>query len=391
MSNSAPVEAAAFPSATFAPNNAQAGAEEIERVKGLFLASLNHEVRTPLSGILGMTDLLLETSLDEEQLEYVQAARLCAGNLLEILNAALEYSALEAGHCVLDEMEFSLRETLDAALQQHRSKAQAKGLRLVSIVDASLPETVMGDSQRLSQLLGYLVSNAIKFTSAGSVELHAWVDRSSGEHLVFEVRDTGIGIAPEQRDAIFASFRQLDIGLARSYEGLGLGLALARKLANLMDGTISVESALGQGSRFTLRLPPRPPVEHPAEVAAPIQEAAPAILAVEDNPVGLTVLRRALERHALVTCVASGRAALEAATARRYDLVLMDLHMPEMDGLEATEALRKIAGYHDVPILALTANASDDVRERCRQAGMQAFLAKPVEAASLWSAVSKFL
>jgi CheY-like chemotaxis protein len=212
-----------------------------------------------------------------------------------------------------------------------------------------------------------------------------------GDHLVFEVRDTGIGIAPQQREVIFASFRQLDIGLARSYEGLGLGLALARKLANLMDGTISVESALGEGSRFTLRLPQRAPVEHSAEVAAPIEARMPAILAVEDNPVGLTVLRRALERYALVTCADSGQAALEAAAARRYDLVLMDLHMPEMDGLETTEALRRIAGYHNVPILALTANASDEVRERCRKAGMQAFLAKPVEAATLWSAVSKFL
>jgi CheY-like chemotaxis protein len=365
----------------------RAAAEESERIGGLFLASLNHEIRTPLSGIIGMTDLLLETSLDGEQREYVQAARMCAGNLLEILNAALEHSALEAGQCVLDDSEFSARDMVDTVLQQHVAKAQAKGLRLISVVDAGLPETLMGDANRLSQLLGYLISNGIKFTAVGCVELYA---RSAGETLVFEVRDTGIGIPPEKIDEIFLSFRQVETGLARSYEGLGLGLALARKLAALMAGSISVESEVGQGSRFTVHLPLRVPVDPSTEPAARDSDA-PAILAVEDNPIGLTLLRRALERHAEVVCAPSGKAAIEAARGRRYDLVLMDLQMPEMDGLEATVWLRSIPGYANVPILALTANASDELREQCLEAGMQAFLAKPLDAASLWAAVSKFL
>jgi two-component system sensor histidine kinase/response regulator len=218
---------------------AAAPARELERIKGLFLATLNHEIRTPLSGILGMTDLLLETSLDDEQREYVNAARLCAENLFEILNATLEYTALEAGQFKLDESEFNLKETLDAALSQQVPKAQAKGLKLFSTLDAALPETIVGDALRLRELLSHLISNAIKFTHTGSVQLVVVRDRQTGgDRLLVEVCDTGIGIAPDKLESIFESFRQVDSGLARSYAGLGLGLALARKLVVLMQGEI---------------------------------------------------------------------------------------------------------------------------------------------------------
>jgi len=370
--------------------------QEIDQVKGLFLASLNHEIRTPLSGIMGMADLLLETPLDEEQREYVNAARLCAESLFEILNAALEYSSLEAGQFSLDESEFSLKETLDAALDQHLLKAQAKGVRLFSTLEAGLPETMTGDAPRLRELLGHLVANAIKFTHAGSVELRAFIDRTMdhGNWLVAEVRDTGIGIPADRLEMIFESFRQVESGLSRSYPGLGLGLAVARKLATLMNGRLEVHSTVGVGSTFTVRIPVRQPSETASEtVALPDWgESSPAILAVEDNPINMTVLRHSLERrHVQVECAASGPEALHAAAKRRYDLVLMDLQMPEMDGLEATALLRLLPGYESVPIVALTANAADEVRERCRQAGMQAFLSKPVETSELWSTVSKFL
>jgi two-component system, sensor histidine kinase and response regulator len=370
--------------------------QDLDQLKGSFLASLNHEIRTPLSGIMGMADLLLETRLDEEQREYVQAARLCAESLFEILNAALEYSSLEAGRFSLEETEYSLKETLDAALDQHLPRAQAKGIRLFSTLEAGLPETMTGDAPRLRELLGHLVANAIKFTHAGSVELRAYIDRTrdQGNWLVAEVRDTGIGISPDRLEMIFESFQQVESGLSRSYPGLGLGLAVARKLATLMNGRIEVASALGKGSTFTVRLP----VRQPAADAAPEQgvpswgESPPVILAVEDNPINMTVLRHSLERrHVQVDCATSGRDALHAAAKRRYDLVLMDLQMPEMDGLEATALMRLLPGYETVPIVALTANAADEVRERCLQAGMQAFLTKPVETAELWASVSKFL
>jgi CheY-like chemotaxis protein/anti-sigma regulatory factor (Ser/Thr protein kinase) len=365
--------------------------EELDRLKGTFLASLNHEIRTPLSGIIGMADLLLETSLDDEQREYVNAARLCAENLFEILNTALEFSSLEAGHSVLDESEFNLRETLNAALLQHNMKADSKGLRLSSTMDAALPETMLGDAPRLRQLLGHLIGNAVKFTHAGAVELRAFLDPRPGANwLVAEVRDTGIGIPADRLDAIFDSFRQVESGLSRSYPGLGLGLALVRKLTSLMKGEISVVSVAGSGSTFTVRVPLRQAVSDIAALAS--RDQAPTILAVDDNPIGLTVLRHTLERRNIrVDCAPSGAAALEAAAKHRYNLVLMDLQMPEMDGLEATAAIRKIPGYETVPILALTANSADELRYRCLEHGMQAFVSKPVETRELLAIVSKYL
>ncbi|HEV8146388.1 MAG TPA: ATP-binding protein [Bryobacteraceae bacterium] len=392
MTNSVSVEASIHLPAGAAPRSASARAE-IEQLKGIFLTSLNHEIRTPLSGILGMTDMLLETQLDEEQRDYVQAARLCAENLFEILNATLEYAAMEAGQCSLDDSEFSLRELLQSALEQHALKAANKGLKLVSTIDTGLPETVIGDAPRLRQLLGHLLANAVKFTPAGSVELHAFPEADSElEWLVVEVRDTGIGIAPDHLDTIFESFRQVDSGLSRSYAGMGLGLALVQKMAGLMHGAVTVESRVGVGSTFTLRVPLRRYWEPPVEAQPPERGArGPAILAVEDNPVGLLVLRRALDRRGQVVYASSAREAIEIASRCRFDLILMDLQMPEMDGLEATAILREIPGYENVPILALTANSSDELREQCRLAGMQAFLSKPVDAASLWAAVSRFV
>jgi CheY-like chemotaxis protein len=371
------------------------GHEEIEHLKGTFLASLNHEIRTPLAGIMGMADLLLETNLDEEQREYVTAARMCAENLFEILNATLEFTALEAGQITLDDSEFSLREMLNAALAQHLAKAQAKSLPLLLVLDPRLPETMLGDAPRLRELLGHLIANAIKFTHAGKVEVRVRPEGMELENawLVMEVRDTGIGISPSQIDLIFESFQQGQRGLTRSYPGLGLGLALARKLATVMNGEIGVQSQQGAGSCFTARLPLRRAASERAGRGASAPAATgPMILAVDDNLVGLTVLRHALQRNGMqVDCAANGPEALDAASRRRYDLVLMDLQMPVMDGLTAAVELRKMAGYEDVPILALTANFSDEVREQCRAHGMQAYLSKPVEASELLAAVSRHL
>jgi CheY-like chemotaxis protein len=365
--------------------------DEIERLKGTFLVSLNHEIRTPLSGILGMSDLLLETSLDDEQREYVNALRLCAESLFEILNATLEYSALQAGSFSLDESEFSLRDLIESTLAQQTLKAEAKGLRIRATYDIGLPETMVGDAPRLRQLLGHFLANAIKFTHNGGAELRVRRDPRASSVLQIEVEDTGIGIPADQVERIFESFRQVDSGLSRSYPGLGLGLALARKLSTLMQGEISVASTPGEGSTFTLRIPLRA-AETEAAVVSGRVDSGPAVLAVEDNAVGLTILKRALERrHVTVDGAASGAAALIAASRKRYDLVLMDLQMPGMNGLETTQEMRKIPGYSAVPILALTADFSDELRDRCLRQGMQAFLSKPVEAVHLWSVVSKFL
>lgn len=365
-----------------------------EQIKGAFLASLNHEVRTPLSGILGMLELLSETSLDEDQREYVSAARLCTESLTELLNTSLEYAALESGTITLDESEFNLRETMEAALAPQQSKAGLKRLRLSLTMDSGLPETMVGDGTRIRELLGHLLSNGVKFTNSGSVELRVSLEGEPPE-LVAQVHDTGVGIPSERLGGIFDSFHGgNEDGLCRAHPGIGLGLALAHRLATVMGGTISVVSAVGRGSTFTVRLPLRRPSEpaHSAMPAPAVPEKAPVILAVEDNPVGLRVLRHVLQRRNYrVIPAESGREAIAAAAAQHVDLILMDLQMPDINGLEAASEIRKLPGYESVPILALTANYSEQTKEQCLAHGMQAFLSKPVEASELWATVARYI
>jgi len=359
--------------------------DELNELKGQFLASLNHEIRTPLSGILGMADLLLETELTEEQKEYVGSARQCAETLLEMLSVTLEFSALSANQVTLEETEFRVRDMLKSLAAEFAPKAEEKGLRLQTTCDDSVPDVVLGDELRLRHLLGHLLNNAIKFTTQGEVELRASASTAIGDSaLRVQVRDTGIGIASEKLASIFESFRQLESGLARSYPGLGLGLAIAEKLASLMHAELLVESEPGVGSVFTANIPVR-------LAKAPAREDY-RILLVDDNSVAQTVASRMLRRQSFhVDCVGSGQAALEAAGQTHYDLILMDLQMPGMDGLETARRLRGIEGYQRIPIVALTANSSTEFQAACGKEGMQAFLAKPVRSAELLKTVEEQL
>jgi CheY-like chemotaxis protein len=367
--------------------------DELREVQSQFLASLNHEIRTPLSGILGMTDLLLETPLSDDQREYVGATRLCAESLLEILNVTLEYSALSANRVLLEETEFSLRDTLEGVLGEFAAKAEAKGLRLVHTLDGSLPEMLLGDPLRLRQILWHLVSNGIKFTREGQVEVLASASAGPGRQtkLTLRVQDTGIGIAPEQLAGIFESFRQLDAGLSRNHAGLGLGLAVAQKLIALLDGSIAVESELGKGSVFTVILPFKLPMEAGARLPE-VKKSRGRVLVVDDNSIAQTIASHALRRQSFeVECAGNGRLAVQAASSGRFDVILMDLQMPGWDGFETTEQIRKLPGYRETPIIAVTANCSDDYRARCVRWGMQDFLAKPVRTRDLVQAVEKQL
>jgi CheY-like chemotaxis protein/anti-sigma regulatory factor (Ser/Thr protein kinase) len=364
--------------------------DELNTIQRHFLASLNHEIRTPLSGILGMTDLLLETTLSGDQKEYVDAARQCAENLLEILNGALEFSALSANHVRVEENEFSLRETLEGVLAEFSSRAEAKGLRLIRNFDRSLPDAAIGDAVRLRQLLAHLVSNAVKFTNQGEVELAAFGGRTNNQtlSLTLIVRDTGIGIAPDQVRTIFESFQK---GSDADHSGLGLGLAVSQKLAALLKGSITVQSEVGRGSTFFLDVPLRLPAE-PVRTEDDIKKVRGRILVVDDNSVAQTIASHALRRHVYhVECAGDGMAALEAASRTLFDLILLDLQMPGLDGFQTAERLRRLPNYTDTPIVAVTANCSADYRERCFQFGMQGFLAKPVRTADLVKAVEKYL
>jgi len=354
--------------------------DDLRDLQGQFLASLNHEIRTPLSGILGMTDLLLETLLTEDQREYVGATRLCAENLLEILNVTLEYSALSANRVLLEETEFSLRDTLHGVLGEFAAKAEAKGLRLIRSLDGSLPEMVVGDPQRLRQILWHLVANGVKFTREGQVEVAAsavaGLDRLV--KLTLRVHDTGIGIAPDQLAAIFESFRQLETGLSRNHGGLGLGLAVAQKLIALLDGSITVDSELGKGSVFSVTLPFKLPTETSAGQVV-VEKTRGRVLVVDDNSIAQTIAAHALRRQSFeVECAGTGRLAFQAASKTRFDVILMDLQMPGWDGFETVQQIRQLPGYRDTPVIAVTANCSDDYRARTIRCGMQDFLAKPV-------------
>jgi len=367
--------------------------DELSELKGQFLTSLNHEIRTPLSGILGMTDLLLETSLSDEQKEYVGATRLCAENLLEILNVTLEFSALSANHLQLDEAEFSLRETLAGLVSEFAFKAESKDVRLRHNFDRSLPSAVVGDALRLRQLIWHLLGNAVKFTQRGEVEVSASARRrdDGGVQITIAVRDTGIGIRPDQVGSIFESFRQLETGLARNYPGLGLGLAVAQKLAILLGGAIAVASEVGRGSVFTVQVPLRLPVEFTGRRMDP-GEVRGRVLVVDDDVVSRTIVSHVLARRGLdVVCVSDGLAAIRAASASRYDLILMDLQMPGMDGFQTAHRLRELPGHRETPILAVTANCSSDYRDLCMQHGMQGFLSKPVQSSELVQTVEKYL
>ena len=368
---------------------------ELDRLKLGFLASLNHEIRTPLSGILGMTDLLLETRLDGEQREYVKATRVCAETLFGVLNATLEYSALASGNVRAVSEEFHLSEVVRHTAREFQPRAADKGVSLYCTFDEDVPEVVVGDGFRLRQLLSQLLSNAVKFTSSGEIEVGVrtcWISPEN-LNLVIKIRDTGIGISPDQESRIFDSFHQLDSGLGREFAGIGLGLALARKLAGLMNGCLSVESDPGKGSTFRfecgVQLPPDETPITPVEMA---RGGSPAVLLVEDNQIARTVVTRILLRDQVEVVTAMGGAvAIELASKRTFDLILMDLQMPGMDGFETTARLRQLPGYGTTPILALTANSSDDYRRMCQEAGMQGFIPKPVQSAELRDTVARAL
>jgi CheY-like chemotaxis protein len=367
--------------------------DTLRDVQAEFLASLNHELRTPLSGILGMTDLLLETSLTEDQREYAGATRVCAENLLEILNVTLEYSALTANQVRLEEVEFSARDTLQGVVNEFGLKAQTKGLRMTGAWDASLPEVAVGDPLRLRRILWHLVGNAVKFTREGQVEVRASaaVPDARRMMLTVEVRDTGIGIMPEQLNRIFESFRQIETGLSRSHGGLGLGLAVTQKLVELLNGTILVESELGRGSVFTVQVPLRIPAS--AE-ARPVEtrKSRGRVLVIDDNSVAQTIASHALRRQSYeVQCAGDGLEALDAASKSHFDVILMDLQMPGWDGFETAARIRQLADYRETPIIAVTANCSDENRARCASCGMQDFLAKPVRTRDLVQTVEKYL
>jgi CheY-like chemotaxis protein len=378
------------------PQNAHAStSNQFEELKGHFLASLNHEIRTPLSGLIGMADLLSETELDPEQRDFLSGIRECGSQLLGTLNSILEYSSLAAGESRLEESEFHLVQLLESAAAEVLEEARAKGLKLTFHIDEGFPETAIGDARHLRQALSHLLANAVKFTSQGEVELHGAAERlPAGRVMLYvTVRDTGPGIDQEKLKLLFQSFRQLDGGLARRHHGLGLGLAIADRLARLMRGSISVESKPGFGTRFLFKVPFRlPGAATPAIRSLVDRSGGRRILRVDDNLIAQRLIEHILGRAGYeVDFADDGERGVAAAASGRYDLIFMDLEMPGMDGLATTACIRQVPGCEDIPVVALTANYSDEFRGLCDRAGMQGFLSKPFDKQQIIDTVRAFI
>jgi signal transduction histidine kinase len=361
-------------------------AESASRSKSEFLANVSHEIRTPLNGVLGMTEILLDGEKAADRREGLELIRTSATSLLHVLNDILDLSKLDAGRIEIEVEPFAVREVVERAIAPFALTLRAKGVDLDVAVAPCVPEWVAGDPGRLRQVLANLLSNAAKFTERGRVELAvgACAVPAGRTRLRFRVADTGIGIPAHRLGAIFEPFVQADGSTTRRFGGTGLGLTIASRLVAKMGGALEVESREGVGSSFSfeveLATAAAPAVTAP-EAGPPRRVRPLRILVAEDAPVNQTVIRRLLQKEGHdVTVVENGRLAVAAATSEPYDVVLMDVQMPEMDGLAATEAIRagETASGARVPIVALTAHALGGDRERCLAAGMDGYLTKPV-------------